>query len=510
MSKKKPCSWECKACTWVNENEHGLACLMCQTERRIASPRMPKNRGGAAQTSAPGLNAPDAVKKSVSCSKDSDMARRGDDSFHSRHCDETEPSTVQLSRGEKTVAESLDKKFEATEESETDKRKTAEGGNRKWDAFASLENNYQSSDDDESETFSGRERSGGGSDNGNGKMGNDAGGNQWDAFQSLEQNYESSEEEYDISSDEDSEEREVGMGENGAIEVEGDDHPSLNKQNGKKYSNPDVEYVDLVDSDEDSVCELDVKMPGKENNKTDKQSSRRKRPQKHEAYTIDGDSESSLSEVESRRPLPSPSARSLPPWQRRRSASTPNPYLKTSTSTPIRTDDNLKTSDSFSCMSGRNDVIGGSGAGVNGFRLSNRKGDDSKDTAVKRKSRKSLTSAASGASSQKANASASAPPKTKKRKRTVSKTTASKATASKAAAPARKRKKKSYKRSTKRSTKGRRNSTCGMASNNNAWSARERGIRQPYRRGGGESAPYMAIAKQEPMLRNVGGASIQF
>ena len=51
-------------------------------------------------------------------------------------------------------------------------------------------------------------------------------------------------------------------------------------------------------------------------------------------------------------------------------------------------------------------------------------------------------------------------------------------------------------------------------SNNRAWSARERGIR-PSGVGGGvgsgaTAAPYMSIAKQEPLLRNVGGASIQF
>ena len=49
-------------------------------------------------------------------------------------------------------------------------------------------------------------------------------------------------------------------------------------------------------------------------------------------------------------------------------------------------------------------------------------------------------------------------------------------------------------------------------SNNRAWSARERGIRPSGVGvgGGGGSAPYMSIAKQEPLLRNVGGASIQF
>ena len=47
-------------------------------------------------------------------------------------------------------------------------------------------------------------------------------------------------------------------------------------------------------------------------------------------------------------------------------------------------------------------------------------------------------------------------------------------------------------------------------SNNRAWSARERGIRPSGAGGGGGSTPYMSIAKQEPLLRNVGGASIQF
>mmetsp|Transcript_3876 Transcript_3876/g.8514 ORF Transcript_3876/g.8514 Transcript_3876/m.8514 type:complete len:510 (-) Transcript_3876:34-1563(-) len=507
MRERKPGPWECAACTWVNDNEHGLACIMCQTERRIAAPKKrPKNQGGCTTKSS-------TIKPFSSCGKLPDLrskspstTARGDGDgyglFASKQYGRAkETPSAQPSRGgeESAVAEEPLKILGRMRNNETGKNRTNEGENEKWDAFASLESNYQSSDDGESGDDDDcnncvREGNGGEIGNGNGRMGDHSEDDQWDAFKSLEQNYESSEDECGTSSDEDSVGSEECLEE---IDIRGedDDFPSLNKNIGKNASESGVECVDLVDSDEASIHDLDVKMPGKESNKTGKQRSNRKRPQKCEPYIIDDDSESSLSEVESRRPLPSPSARPLPPWQRRRS-----------TQTPIRTVDNLKTSDSFSCMSGRNDVIGGSGAGVNGFRLSNKKGDDSKSTTAKRKPRKSSSSsAASGSSSKKASTStaASATSKTRKRTRTASSNAASKA-------PAKKRKRRSYRKSSKRSSRGRGGGRAYSKNNNNAWSARERGVRQPYRRGGGESAPYMAITKQEPMLRNVGGASIQF
>ena len=387
-------------------------------------------------------------------------------------------------------------------------------------------------------------------------MGN--GNQEWDAFKSLEQNdHESSEEEYD-SSDEDEggsrcSENDVPEGQEQQQQQQMDHQPRLNQSSAMMNSDPNVDLVDLVDSsdDDDDVGENDEsidlvdtddeqlyekKMPGKENNQSDTTSrgggtnpTKRKRLQKqthqYKSYTIDGgDSDSSLSEAESRRPLPSPGAsRQLPPWQQLRGTGGTSSRRST-TSSIVGRSDSLKSSDSYSCMSSRNDILGGSGSGVNGFRLATRKGEEDDEGGTKqpiRKSRKSASASASGTRSRKASSSTSttaASKKTTTRRRKRSTTT--KSTTSKAA-PARKRKKRSYKR--KRSTsRSRTNNNSNAAAGggratNNAWSARERGIRSTSNRrggrrsGGGETgAPYMAIAKQEPMLRNVGGASIQF
>ena len=481
----KPGSWECSTCTWVNENQHGLSCIMCQTERRIASSSQTStstNASGGGAASPPPESAVERGAPAGESHQSPPTAKSGDDSmFNSRQCDDTSLTEPPTKPSRLTKIEEI--------RNETDPR-------GKWDPFAALENNYQSSseDDDESDEDDDRSNDGSGEVEDR-KMGNDNGGNQWDAFKSLEQNYESSDAEFDSSSscsDGDGEECEFSDGD---IEEDVGENP-----------HDIIECVDLVDSDEDaSVCEVveqtNAKMPGKENNKADKRSSRRRKP---DLYTINSDSDSDeLSEVESR-PLPSPASRPLPPWQRRRS-------------TPIQKDEKLKASDSFSCMNGRNDIMGGSGAGVNGFRLSKRKGDDSNNDATgKRKSRKaaSTSSTAGGTRKRKAtSAAASAKSKAttrKKRKRNTSKA----ASTTSAAAPKRRRKRTYKRRSNKRSARGstRSNANTGRA-NNNAWSARERGVRQPYNRrgggGGGDSTPYM-IGKVEPMLRNVGGASIQF
>jgi len=125
-----------------------------------------------------------------------------------------------------------------------------------WDAFASLENNYQSSDDDDEDDESDEE------DSGNGwrrKEGADEDNNdQWDAFKSLEQNYESSEDDGSCDSDDNSSSDEDEMSE---YEMKGNgdngDNPTLHKQqneNEKKSSKLDdanVGYIDLVDTDDE-------------------------------------------------------------------------------------------------------------------------------------------------------------------------------------------------------------------------------------------------------------------
>lgn len=500
--------WQCGACTFENENAHGLACLMCGTERSIASPPIASNGGrdAAASPAAPVLNVP-AGENSVPARETGAERRRASPTAErghnpascSRQCQKAaaEASTSTQPPGRASAEQPHGSKMAAVDNGINDE-KDAAGKKGTWDAFASLENNYQSSDEsddgeeeeDHGDDDDSREGRGSEHDDEDRKMGTGAGSGGWDAFKSLEQNYESSEEECDSSSSE--EEAEFSDGDH----EEGGDQSAFNEIEGKK---PSPECVDLVDSDEDEIdCELEVvaAMPGKENNKNDKKrSSKRKRSQKYEPYTIDGDSDSSLSEVEGSRPLPSPSARPLPPWQRRRS-------------TPISIGKNgsLKGRDAFSCLTARGDVLGGSGAGVSGVRLAKRKGEEAEGTTATRKSRRTSSAAASKASATDASTTASTAKTkpTRKRRRTTTKAKS---------APAKRRRKRTYRKSNKRSARGGRSnasaSTRGRANNNNnAWSARERGIRN--RRGGGESAPYMNIAKQEPMLRNVGGASIQF
>mmetsp|Transcript_19032 Transcript_19032/g.40148 ORF Transcript_19032/g.40148 Transcript_19032/m.40148 type:complete len:613 (+) Transcript_19032:108-1946(+) len=455
------------------------------------------------------------------------MAKRSNDSFQIQSSDPFRNESVNEDPSANHVQKPLDGLGSSTmtedtneRENPTSKKSLEHPHGAQWDAFASLENNYQSSDDDDEDDESDEE------DSGNGwrrKEGADEDNNdQWDAFKSLEQNYESSEDDGSCDSDDNSSSDEDEMSEYG-MKRNGDngDNPTLHKQqneNEKKSSKLDdanVGYIDLVDSDDEgSASELDIKMPGKENNKIDKpqrsSNSRLKKKQqsKHsEPYTIDGESDSSLSEVESRRPLPSPSARALPPWQllqRRKS---------TNSTAPIPRTNNLRSSDSFLCMNVRNDIGGGSGAGVNGFRLAQRKGDDKdelddKTTGTKkRKGRQSTASAASATSAKKKGSTT-----TKRKRSTSSKASSSKAKTAKAAP--KKRRRRSYKRkSNGRSSNNRRSSSTasrgrgnssGSARGRSPWDAREKGYRNPI------GAPYMAIAKQEPMLRNVGGASIQF
>jgi len=396
--------------------------------------------------------------------------------------------------------------------------KSKDGGGKKWDAFASLQSNFESSDDDDSaEDRSIKDKE----EINDGRVRNNNNNAGWNAFASFEQNYESSDESESgsSSSDDDSEEEEESDG----CRIEDDGHygdlvdneeDEMKKENSLKI-NSIVECVELLDSEDDeqneqqeddnSVCELDVKMPagkdmtGKENNKSDKKRRRKRSPPKHpEAYTIDiGDSDSELSEVESR-PIPSPELarqqRQLPSWQQRKRRSTP---IQASSN-----GFNLKKASDYACMNGRNDLSGGSGTGVNGVRLAKKKGDDTTTTTgTKRKSggrRKRRATSLPGLSMT--TETTTSKPTTKRRR----KTTASKTTSSKAKAPgAKRRRKRSYK---KRSTKRRGGNTGG-----NAWAARERGVRGGQRRGNtGSAAPYMAIAKQEPLLANIGGASIQF
>jgi len=396
--------------------------------------------------------------------------------------------------------------------------KSKDGGGKKWDAFASLQSNFESSDDDDSaEDRSIKDKE----EINDGRVRNNNNNAGWNAFASFEQNYESSDESESGSSDDDSDGCSIEDDGHYGDLVDSESEDEKGKQSSLKI-NSIVECVDLLDSedeeqddqreedDKSSVCELDVKMPagkdipGKENYKSDKKRRsrlRKRSPPKHpEAYTIDiGDSDSELSEVESR-PIPSPELarqqRQLPSWQQRKRRSTP---IQASNG-------NLKKASDYACMKGRNDLTGGSGTGVNGVRLAKKKGDDTTTTSSTNRTggkRKRRATSLPGLSMT--TETTTSKPTTKRRR----KTTASKTTSSKAKAPkAKGRRKRSYK---KRSTKRRGGNASGRGNNSNAWAARERGVRGGQRRGNaGSAAPYMAIAKQEPLLANIGGASIQF
>ena len=271
-----------------------------------------------------------------------------------------------------------------------------------------------------------------------------------------------------------------------------------NNTSSQKSGRKSVECINLLDSEDGDGI---INAPGKENEKNILPKSRlRKRPTKNGSF--ESDSDSSLSEEESHRPttMPSPSMRGLPSWK--------PPRRQRSSSTPIQTSNhgNIKSSDKFPCMSTRNDVIG------------NPSSPCIVSSMASKEERRRRPSTSLSTSRKAASATSTSRKKTR---------TTSNVAASKSKAPARKRrrgggkykKRSSYKRSsTKRGGGTNSRSETSNTNGNNAWSERERGIRQPYRRGGGGSAggggsssgPYMAIAKQEPMLRNVGGASIQF
>jgi len=499
-------AWVCKSCTWLNTNS--LVCSMCNIKRV-------ENDADEPSTSqlVSGIDIP---VSSMDNNTQPCNFNNADKSINTDVDDNNDKSPQQFDNRKQPHAPTQEDQNDIKQIQDTSK--DGGGKKKKWDAFASLQSNYESSDDDDSAddgSIKDKEEINDGRD----RNKNNAG---WNAFASFEQNYESSDEsESDSSSsDDDSVEEEESDG----CSVEDDGHygdlvdseeDEMKKESSLKI-NSIVECVDLLDSEDDeqneqqeddnSVCELDVKMPagkdmtGKENNKSEKKRRsrlRKRSPPKHpEAYTIDiEDSDSELSEVESR-PLPSPELarqqRQMPSWQKRRR------------STPIQSSNgNLKKASDYACMNGRNDVIGGSGTGVNGVRLAKKKGDDTTvATSTKRKSggrRKRRATSLPGLSMT--TETTTSKPTTKRRR----KTTASKTTSSKSKAPgAKRRRKRSYKR---RSTKRRGGNTGG----NNAWAARERGVRGGQRRGNaGSAAPYMAIAKQEPLLANIGGASIQF
>ncbi len=463
-------AWECYACTWLND-ECNVDCLMCQTKRdRNLSPNAGKNEESSVCREA------DSVSNNV-------MLEEKPLRQHNYKHDDNSRQEPAVEVKQHNVSQHPISMQHAASSKRTEKIKLENNeSNSKWDAFASLENNYESSDSDEDESDSDDDDNGSEHYDGDDKEYNqqyDDGKvsaeqqSQWNAFESLEANLgddsstsgSSSGEESDcILIDDQDEEKKMAPA------------ATSTKSNLKTDT---TECVDLVDTDD----EEDVRQGKNSKPKRIKSRKRKRVSNNPSAITLlDGDSDSSyLSEVESsKRPFQTSSAtrqgiRSLPPWQRAARSKSKSPS--------ILENDSVMPRESFSLLSNRNDV---NGSGLNETRTS--APPAARQPKQRKSSTKSSTSKKTGSRRRKrSNSDGAAPAKTKRRTR-------------------------KYRRSSKRGGRGGRGRAAAASSsnrNNNPWGARERGIRQPIRDNNG-SGSYMNITKQEPMLRNVGGASMQF
>ena len=430
--------WECEACTWRND-ESNADCSMCQTKR-------PRNY----------------LSPHNSSTRDEEVASV---------CRQTKIENVSAAPTEEKASSSLitnqnrgENRTDSTEWDDSMRLKLSQSNSQQctmkndtkqssWDAFASLENNYESSDSsgDESESDS--------ESNGNYDSDIEDGYNldkpSWNAFKSLQET---------LSDDSST---------SGSDDEESSDCIMLPDEEDKKMTktatknNLKSECVDLVDTDED---EEEVKDKKPKRVKTRK----RNRSSNSKAIALDDSDSSYLSEVESSRPSLSSASRqkrSIPPWQLSARSETK--------SSSILQNDSILPRGSFSCLNGRNDIGG----------ITNETRTSAPVLAPAATTRQRKTSTKSGSR--------------RRRKRSNS---------SDAAAPAKKKRRtRKYKRSSRRGGRGGRDGAAASSSrrSNNAWSARERGIRQPIRANNNGSG-YMNITKQEPMLQNIGGASIQF
>lgn len=454
--------WECEACTWRND-ESNADCSMCQTKRprNYLSPNNSARRDeevasvvcrqATIESVVCSASAPPPEEKASSSLLATDQ-NRGDNRIESTEWDDSTRFKVSQSNSQK-----------CTMKNDT---KQSQSNSNKWDAFASLENNYESSDSsgDESESDSDGSY---GSDIEDGykqqqddvKVGDKP---QWDAFKSLQETL-SDDDSSTSGSDEESSD---------CIMLPDEEDKKMPPTKAATKNNLKSECVDLVDTDDEDDEEVKDKKP-----KRVKLTRKRNRSSNSKAIALDDSDSSYLSEVESARPLPSSASRqkrSIPPWQLSARSETK--------SSSILQNDSILPRGSFSCLNGRNDI-----GGINNeIRTSAPVLAPAAATSRQRK-----TSAKSGSK--------------RRRKRSNSSTDA--------AAPAKKKRRtRKYKRSSRRGGRGGRSGAAAASSSrrsNNAWSARERGIRQPIRANNNGSG-YMNITKQEPMLQNIGGASIQF
>ena len=339
----------------------------------------------------------------------------------------------------------------------------------KWDAFASLQDNYESSNE------SGIEDDNDGTKQEVVIYGQSE---QWNAFETLESNYKSSS----------SDEADCDSGDEQSL-------ARLERENGK--------YIDLLSSDSDDELtilsntkqeqQLDLADSNDEaSNKNGKRSTKLSEHFANRKASLLALDDDSISEDDSPIPVERREG-AIPPWQRsvplHRDLSRKS-TAASSCSIPVG---NTLPSSSFSCMNGRNDVIGGSGMGVNGIDVRTKAEKNTKKRAYK-------TSRARKTSTK----------KTTRTKSVASKTSKSSSEANDEAKPKARKGRRSYRKKSKRATvySRRRGTTNTTGSSNNAWIARERGIRS--RKNNSGPSTYMTIGKQESALRNIGGATISF
>lgn len=455
-------AWECYACTWLND-ECNVDCLMCQTKRaRNLSPNAGKNEESS------------VCREADSVGNDAILEEKPLRQHNYKH-DDNNGQEPAIEVKQHNVSQHPISMQHAASNKRTEKLENNES-NSKWDAFASLENNYESSDSEEDESDSDDDDNGSEHYDGDDKEYNQqyddgkvsAEQSQWNAFESLEANLGDDSSTSGSSSSSSGEESDCIL-----IDDQDEDKKMAPAATSTKSNlkTDTTECVDLVDTDdEEDVRQEKISKPKRIKSK------KRKRISNPSAITLmDGDSDSSyLSEVESSRFQTSPATRqgirSLPPWQRAARSKSKSPS--------ILENDSVLPRESFSLLSNRNDV---NGSGLNETRTS--APPAARQPKQRKTSTKSSTSKKTGSRRRKrSNSDGAAPAKKKRRTR-------------------------KYRRGGR--GRGRAAAASSSSRNNNPWGARERGIRQPIRDNNG-SGSYMNITKQEPMLRNVGGASMQF
>ena len=471
--------WVCSACTFNNADDDWLSCMMCHTVRRSSqsSQSSPASSPAAGPSGGPKDGSPPSAHggeredreapAAVAAAAEGKQAKLNFGGRREEPCRDPHDHGARKRQPREELEDehgdepSGDGAGYEQDSAQCHAKGTDNDAHQNFDAFKSLEDNYQSSSSD-SEV----------DDDGEDEEELDDGAQKFAFSRSFEQNYQSSSSSSDSECDEDDE----------------DEYPELDDRKPAAAQKPSVECVELLDSDSDSEesC-LEVVPTEKENNRRDATRRRRSMPTRRhsEPLEVDDDDESDLSEVESRRPLPSPASRPIPPWQR----------ASTSASKPSR------GADSFACMQGRNDLSGG-GIAEGGGGGERRTGSG----PAKKRPRRSRK-AGGGASS----AAPSAKPRRRKR-----------APAAAGAGGGKKRRKRGASRSTGRQGSDQYDNGGGPSSYDSAWAPRERGVRQPRGgrgrgRGRGRSRsrsapprPYMNISEAEPALNGIGGATFQF